>query len=117
MQAPCDHAAIRLTRVFSKRALLRSVFAAVTLGLLPPALATAQTASPVPEKRFALAPEIDLPGGDLATVFDTTLEACARAGRPLAMEPMRSDLARMEEALERLQKRVGELDAPEETVP
>lgn len=61
------------------RVLLRSVFAAMTLGLLPPALATAQTASPVPEKRFALSTEIDLPGGDLATVFDTTLEACARA--------------------------------------
>ncbi len=34
---------------------------------------------PVPPQRFLYAPDTDFPGGDLATVFDTTEAACARA--------------------------------------
>ncbi len=33
----------------------------------------------VPEKRLVLSQDADLPGGDIATFFDTTLEACERA--------------------------------------
>ena len=33
----------------------------------------------VPAKRFVLSENTDLPGGDLASAFDTTLEACERA--------------------------------------
>ena len=33
----------------------------------------------VPEKRLVLSQDADLPGGDIASYFDTTLEACERA--------------------------------------
>ncbi len=33
----------------------------------------------IPEKRFALTQDADLAGGDIASIFDTTLEACQRA--------------------------------------
>ncbi|RGP38096.1 alpha-2-macroglobulin family protein [Pseudotabrizicola alkalilacus] len=39
----------------------------------------AQDQSFVPEKRAVLAQDTDLPGGDVAQLFDTTLEACERA--------------------------------------
>ncbi|MGL6209679.1 MAG: alpha-2-macroglobulin family protein, partial [Paracoccaceae bacterium] len=39
--------------------------------------ATAQTL--VPEKRLVISQDADLPGGDIASFFDTTLEACERA--------------------------------------
>ena len=54
------------------------VFAALVgvLGLGPMA-SFAQTL--VPEKRFVISQDADLPGGDIATYFDTTLDACERA--------------------------------------
>ncbi|MBL4928290.1 alpha-2-macroglobulin family protein [Tabrizicola sp. KVB23] len=33
----------------------------------------------IPQKRLAISENTDLPGGDLASIFDTTLEACERA--------------------------------------
>lgn len=33
----------------------------------------------VPQKRLVLTQDVDLPGGDIASVFDTTLDACERA--------------------------------------
>lgn len=33
----------------------------------------------IPERRLVLSENTDLPGGDLASIFDTTLEACERA--------------------------------------
>ncbi|MFN3825023.1 MAG: alpha-2-macroglobulin family protein [Pseudorhodobacter sp.] len=33
----------------------------------------------VPEKRFVMTRDLDLPGGDIASMLDTTLEACQRA--------------------------------------
>lgn len=35
--------------------------------------------SPVPERRLALIRDVDFPGGDIQTIFDTTLNACERA--------------------------------------
>ena len=47
---------------------------AVGLGAAPVA---AQTL--IPEKRLVLSEDADLPGGDIASIFDTTLDACERA--------------------------------------
>jgi alpha-2-macroglobulin len=33
----------------------------------------------IPEKRFIISQNTDLPGGDIASIFDTTLDACQRA--------------------------------------
>ena len=33
----------------------------------------------IPDRRLVLSENTDLPGGDLASIFDTTLEACERA--------------------------------------
>jgi uncharacterized protein YfaS (alpha-2-macroglobulin family) len=53
-----------------------SVFAAaLTAGL--PAISAAQDL--VPEKRFVMTRDVDLPGGDIATLFDTVLETCQKA--------------------------------------
>ncbi|MEZ5910984.1 MAG: alpha-2-macroglobulin family protein [Paracoccaceae bacterium] len=35
--------------------------------------------NPIAARRLALSKDIDLPGGDLQTIFDTTLDACERA--------------------------------------
>ncbi|MGR3466817.1 MAG: MG2 domain-containing protein, partial [Shimia sp.] len=48
--------------------------------LLPPAL-SAQERAPIPEVLFAVTRGVDLPGGDLAQLFDTTLPACEAACR------------------------------------
>lgn len=56
------------------RRLLSAVFASL---VLTTSLAGAQTL--VPERRLALTEDVDLPGGDIASQFDTTLEACQRA--------------------------------------
>ena len=48
-----------------------------TMVLLSGQAATAQTL--IPEKRFVLSENADLPGGDIASIFDTTLDACERA--------------------------------------
>lgn len=43
-------------------------------------LATAAPAQDlIPERRFVLSENTDLPGGDLQSIFDTTIEACERA--------------------------------------
>ena len=49
----------------------------VGAGLLLAGMAPAQDL--IPERRFVLSQNADLPGGDIASIFDTTLEACARA--------------------------------------
>ncbi|MDO9638133.1 MAG: alpha-2-macroglobulin family protein [Pseudotabrizicola sp.] len=55
-------------------------FAPVLLACLLAALPSfAQDTSLVPQKRAVLAQDTDLPGGDIAQLFDTTLEACERA--------------------------------------
>lgn len=37
--------------------------------------------SPIPESRFSYVADTDFPGGDIASLFDTTIEACERACR------------------------------------
>lgn len=49
----------------------------ISLHFLLPIGATAQEL--VPEKRFVISTDTDFPGGDIASIFDTTLEACQRA--------------------------------------
>lgn len=52
------------------------ILAALALCLVP-GFALAQDL--VPEKRLVLSADTDLPGGDIGSAFDTTLEACERA--------------------------------------
>ena len=47
------------------------------LALAGPMVAAAETL--IPAKRLVLSQDTDLPGGDIASYFDTTLEACERA--------------------------------------
>lgn len=54
---------------------LKATIAAVFLG--GAGLASAQDL--IPERRFVVTQDQDLPGGDVASVFDTTIEACERA--------------------------------------
>ncbi len=62
------------------RRLARTVVSALLLGLCLPLVPTAEAQqSPVSAKRFVLTQGVDLPGGDLATILDTTIEACERA--------------------------------------
>jgi alpha-2-macroglobulin len=61
---------------FSMRALSLSLLLGLASLLLPLPLAAQDL---IPEKRVALSENSDLPGGDLASIFDTTLEACERA--------------------------------------
>jgi alpha-2-macroglobulin len=49
----------------------------LTLGLLAPVMGAAEGL--IPERRFVMSQDIDLPGGDIAQLFDTTLDACQRA--------------------------------------
>lgn len=53
-----------------------SILAATLVFALP---ALAQDTPLVPQKRAVLSQDSDLPGGDIAQLFDTTLEACERA--------------------------------------
>jgi len=53
--------------------------AAILSGLITAMPAIAQTQDQVPAKRFILTRDADLPGGDIASSFDTTIEACQRA--------------------------------------
>ena len=57
------------------RMFAKAVVAALFLGL--PGLAVAQDL--IPEKRVVVTPDQDLPGGDVTSVFDTTIDACERA--------------------------------------
>jgi uncharacterized protein YfaS (alpha-2-macroglobulin family) len=54
---------------------LKAVVAAAFMGVS--GLASAQDL--IPERRFVVTQDQDLPGGDIASVFDTTIEACERA--------------------------------------
>lgn len=54
---------------------LKAAMAAVLLGGSGMALAQ----DLIPERRFVVTQDQDLPGGDVASVFDTTIEACERA--------------------------------------
>ena len=62
---------------------MRKIFKAMMLGLLvsglwaSPQVGAAQDL--IPTKRLILSENTDLPGGDIASIFDTTLEACERA--------------------------------------
>jgi hypothetical protein len=56
------------------RALVGLVLGALTLTAAP-----AQAQELIPEARIVLTPDQDLPGGDIASFFDTTIEACERA--------------------------------------
>ena len=57
------------------RWVLKAAIAAVFLGTA--GLASAQDL--IPERRFVVTQDQDLPGGDIASIFDTTIEACERA--------------------------------------
>ena len=50
---------------------------ALTVALATPVLA--QEGPLIPPKRIAVQQDADLPGGDIAQIFDTTLEACEKA--------------------------------------
>lgn len=52
------------------------VFAASVLSMQP---VLAQDGALIPERRLVISQDVDLPGGDLASIFDTTLDACERA--------------------------------------
>jgi alpha-2-macroglobulin len=54
---------------------LKAAVAAVFLG----GSGVAQAQDLIPERRFVVTQDQDLPGGDVASVFDTTIEACERA--------------------------------------
>ncbi len=56
-----------------------SLFLAVPMAAFLAPAAGAQDSPLVPSKRLILSENVDLPGGDIASVFDTTLEACERA--------------------------------------
>lgn len=57
------------------RGFVKAAVAAAFLGMAGGALAQ----DLVPERRFIVTQDEDLPGGDIASVFDTTVEACERA--------------------------------------
>ncbi len=54
-----------------------SAFLLAAPGLLAPTALAAQDL--IPDRRFVLSENIDLPGGDISSIFDTTLEACETA--------------------------------------
>ncbi len=62
---------------------MRVIFKSIALGLagliLATGLAPVAAQDLVPDRRFILSQDADLPGGDLATIFDTTIEACEAA--------------------------------------
>ena len=57
---------------------LRSALFAVLIGFSTGAMAQGLE-GPVPDTRITLTRDVDLPGGDLRSIFDTTLEACQAA--------------------------------------
>ncbi len=60
------------------RPIWKSFFAAALAGIMLAGPASAQDA-PLPERRLTLRADTDMPGGDLAQIFDTTLQACIQA--------------------------------------
>jgi hypothetical protein len=61
-------------RLFGKTAVAGVIAALLTM---LPTVASAENL--IPSKRLVLSENTDLPGGDLASIFDTTLEPCQRA--------------------------------------
>ena len=57
----------------------RATFLACVGGLALAAVNPVLAQSLVPEKRLVLGENVDMPGGDIGSYFDTTLEACERA--------------------------------------
>lgn len=72
---PCQHPAQISVFCGDAMRLVPLLLAVVTI--LSPLAAPAQEL--VPPKRIVLSQDIDLPGGDIGSAFDTTLEACERA--------------------------------------
>lgn len=58
---------------------MRYFVPALLVWLLAAVPSVAQETSFVPQKRAVLAQDTDLPGGDIAQLFDTTLDSCERA--------------------------------------
>ena len=62
---------------------MRGIFKSALVGIFAAFVITApvvaQTPDLVPAKRLVLSENTDLTGGDIASIFDTTLEACERA--------------------------------------
>ena len=50
---------------------------AASLAMMMPSTVAAQDL--IPEKRFVMSRDVDLPGGDIASLFDTVLESCQKA--------------------------------------
>ena len=61
------------------RWILKVIAASSLIGLAGPAPAQVSGQDLVPERRAVVTQDQDLPGGDLASIFDTTVEACERA--------------------------------------
>ncbi|MCF8483789.1 MAG: alpha-2-macroglobulin family protein [Rhodobacteraceae bacterium] len=58
---------------------MRALFSAFCVSLLMATPIAAQDGPLIPAKRLIMSQNMDLPGGDIASVFDTTLEACEKA--------------------------------------
>ena len=61
------------------RSFVKGALFGVFAGLMSAAPGVAPAQDLVPAKRFVISENTDLPGGDIASIFDTTLEACERA--------------------------------------
>ena len=57
----------------------KSLFAAAFSGLVAGVSGIALAQDLIPDRRVVMTQDQDLPGGDIASVFDTTIEACERA--------------------------------------
>jgi uncharacterized protein YfaS (alpha-2-macroglobulin family) len=70
----------RLTHISDPEVSMRVLALALVLAsVFNPVAGIAQTRDLIPASRFILSPGTDLPGGDIASIFDTTQEACERA--------------------------------------
>ncbi|WP_435257376.1 alpha-2-macroglobulin family protein [Thioclava sp. FR2] len=58
---------------------MRRFLQASLIGIFLTGTAVAQDAPIIPPKRINVVPGVDLPGGDVAQLFDTTLDACEKA--------------------------------------
>lgn len=61
---------------------MRSFLPILTFSLaifVQPVMAQQSGQGPIPERRLALIEDVDLPGGDISSQFDTTFDACQRA--------------------------------------
>ena len=58
---------------------MRAFISALCFCLMTATPLVAQDGPLVPPKRLIMSQNVDLPGGDIASAFDTTLEACEKA--------------------------------------